>query len=84
MLVKVLYFAALREQLGIEQEEVMLEEGATVARLLSLLRRRGGSWALLLGADVNFGVAVNQEFAQEGHTLHADDEVGLFPPITGG
>lgn len=84
MLVRVLYFASLRERLGIEEEEVELDDGCRVADLLGLLRARGELWQELLAAEASFGVALNQEFAAASAALAAGDEVGLFPPITGG
>ncbi|MBL8512187.1 MAG: molybdopterin synthase sulfur carrier subunit, partial [Betaproteobacteria bacterium] len=37
----ILYFAALRETLGLSQESLPLPEAATVADLIGLLRARG-------------------------------------------
>ena len=49
MKVKVLYFAALREQLGTSGEEIELPQGVgTVAALRAHLRGRGGAWQAAL------------------------------------
>lgn len=78
-----LYFAALRELLAVEEEEVELAAGADVAALLALLAARGGAWERLRDADVA-RAAVNQEFAELDAKLGDGDEVALFPPVTGG
>ena len=83
MKVQVLYFAALREQLGVECEEVELPDAATAADLLKLLAERGHAWAAIQdGAGTR--LAINQEFAEPAASLSDGDEVGLFPPVTGG
>ena len=83
MKVQVLYFAALREQLGVECEEVELSDSATAADLLQLLAARGNAWAAVQdGAGTR--LAINQEFAEPDACLSDGDEVGLFPPVTGG
>lgn len=83
MKVQVLYFAALREQLGVECEEVELAESATAADLLKLLAERGNAWTAIQDG-VGTRLAINQEFAEPEASLSDGDEVGLFPPVTGG
>ena len=85
MKVKLLYFAALREQLGSAGEEVELPAGvATVAALRSHLRRRGGAWELALADGKLVRAAVNQDMAAPAAAIKAGDEVAFFPPVTGG
>jgi molybdopterin synthase sulfur carrier subunit len=85
MNIQMLYFAKLREQLGISAETLDLPEGAAmVAMLLDLLRARGGIWATALSAGGNFRIAVNQELAEMTTPLTDGDEVAIFPPVTGG
>jgi molybdopterin synthase sulfur carrier subunit len=85
MKVKVLYFAALREQLGTASEEIELPAGvATVAALRSHLRGRRGAWELALADGKLVRTAVNQDMAPPTAALKAGDEVAFFPPVTGG
>jgi sulfur-carrier protein len=85
MKVKVLYFAALREQLGTPAEEIELPAGVgTVAALRSHLRGRGGAWELALADGRLVRAAVNQDMAAPAAPLKAGDEVAFFPPVTGG
>jgi molybdopterin synthase sulfur carrier subunit len=79
MKVKVLYFAALREQLGTPGEEIELPAGVgTVAALRSHLRGRGGAWELALAETKLLRAAL------PAAALQAGDEVAFFPPVTGG
>jgi molybdopterin synthase sulfur carrier subunit len=85
MKVKVLYFAALREQLGTAAEEIELPAGvSTVAALRSHLRGRGGAWQLALADGKLVRMAINQDMAPPTAVLKAGDEVAFFPPVTGG
>ncbi|AOZ51082.1 molybdopterin converting factor subunit 1 [Chromobacterium vaccinii] len=83
MKLSLLYFARLRETLGVESEQLD-SEAANVAELLAELRQRGQVWALELAADKVFRVAVNQEMARPDTPLADGDEVAVFPPVTGG
>jgi molybdopterin synthase sulfur carrier subunit len=83
--VKVLFFAALREQLGTSAEEIELPAGVgTVAALRSHLRGRGGAWERALADSKLVRMAVNQDMAQPTTSVRAGDEVAFFPPVTGG
>ena len=85
MKLRVLYFAALREQLGTPGEELEVPAGvATVAALRSHLRGRGGAWQLALAEGKLIRMAVNQDMVQPTAAVKAGDEVAFFPPVTGG
>ena len=85
MRVKVLFFAALREQVGAASEDVDLPgEKSTIAALRSHLAARGGAWASALAEKKLLRFAVNQDMARTDATLKAGDEVAFFPPVTGG
>ena len=85
MKVKVLFFAALREQLGTAGEEIELPSGVgTVAALRAHLRGRGGAWQAALADGKLVRVAVNQDMVPPDAPIHTGDEVAFFPPVTGG
>ncbi|MEW5769252.1 MAG: molybdopterin converting factor subunit 1 [Pseudomonadota bacterium] len=84
MKVRVLYFARLRETFGTGQETLELAEPATLVELLQALRARGGAWSEELAPGRAFRLAVNQEVAAAETPLAVDDEVAIFPPVTGG
>jgi molybdopterin synthase sulfur carrier subunit len=84
-MIRIRYFARLRETLGADQEVLeALPERATVADLLARLRERGGVWAEALGPQARVLVAVNQDLARPETLIRDADEVALFPPVTGG
>ena len=85
MKVKLVFFAALREQLGTSAEEIELPAGVTtVAALRGHLVQRGGAWQTVLADKRLVRVAVNQDMAQAESALKPGDEIAFFPPVTGG
>jgi molybdopterin synthase sulfur carrier subunit len=84
-MVKLLFFARLREDLGTSAEEMALPPGVTtVASLRAHLMARGGAWSSVLANGKALRVAVNQEMADPATPVKAGDEVAFFPPVTGG
>jgi molybdopterin synthase sulfur carrier subunit len=83
--VKLLYFAWLKTKTGLSEEDVTPPEGvATVGELLTWLEGRGPNFADALSDRGALRVAVNQIYAKPGDPIGPDDEVALFPPVTGG
>ena len=83
MLIKVQYFASVREARGESSDLIELPDNADTKVLLSALR--DGPLSMLDQALFDrLLVAVNQSVVSSATGLSADDEVALFPPMTGG
>lgn len=83
--VTVLYFAWLRERIGVSEEQVTLPaETMTVGDLVGLLAGRSAGHAAAFQNRRTLRCAVNQEFAVPDAAIRAGDEVAFFPPVTGG
>jgi len=85
-MIQVLYFASLREQLGLSGEEVEVGRlpSLSVAGLLDCLRAQGDPWQEVLASERSVLMAVNQEIARPQSAVADGDEVAFFPPVTGG
>jgi molybdopterin synthase sulfur carrier subunit len=84
-MIKILYFAGLREATGAGSEELALPAGVNdVAALRALLRSRGGAWVDALSESKRVRAAVNQDMATGDTPIADGDEVAFFPPVTGG
>lgn len=85
MTLTVLYFASLREAVGVDTEKVEFSPGVTNAgHLRAWLRERGSPWAEALGEGRAVRVAVNRVMACEDTPVPDGAEVAFFPPVTGG
>jgi molybdopterin synthase sulfur carrier subunit len=82
---KVLYFAWLKQKVGLAEEEVQPPAEVTdVAKLLDWLSARSPRHRDALARRSVVRVAVNQSYARPDHPVGRGDEVALFPPVTGG
>ncbi|MEQ9813135.1 MAG: molybdopterin converting factor subunit 1 [Azospirillaceae bacterium] len=82
---RILYFAWVRDRIGLAEERIALPEGvATVGALKDWLIARGGGYAAALDTGRAVRFAVNQRFAKEGDAIAEGDEIAVFPPVTGG
>ena len=83
--ITVLYFAHLREQLGLASEALTLEgQDWTIARLQEHLRARGGVYAQALANGKAVRAALNQTMVSETALITDMAEIAFFPPVTGG
>jgi MoaE-MoaD fusion protein len=80
-MVRVLYFAVVRQKLGCDSEDIELPAGATAGALLAALTERHPA---LGGLRAALKVAVNEEFAPLDRVLADGDVVALIPPVAGG
>ena len=82
---KVFYFAWVRDKIGLESEEFDLPTDIkTAGEFTEWLKCRGDAYAEVIRASDTVKMAVNQEYAGPKHPISNDDEVALFPPVTGG
>ncbi|AXI41089.1 molybdopterin converting factor subunit 1 [Sulfitobacter sp. SK011] len=79
----VLYFAWVRERIGVPREQVQTE-AATVADLVEELRAREERYALAFSDLSALRVAVDQELSDFDAPLKGVRELAFFPPMTGG
>jgi len=83
MKIEVLYFASVKERMGIAGESVLIDQCTTGEGLVSLLSAKGEPWQSVL-SDSRLLVAINQEMASFESSISEGDEVAFFPPVTGG
>ncbi len=81
----ILYFAWLRERVGVSEESVSPPDDVrTVADLVTWLAGLDERHALAFKNRGTVRCAVNQEFADPTTIFRAGDEIAFFPPVTGG
>lgn len=83
MTLRVLYFAWLRERIGIPSEEVETS-AATIAELVAELRARSTQHAAAFAELEGIKAALNQKVQPFETSLDGATEIAFFPPMTGG
>ena len=84
-MIDVLYFASLRDRLNRNREQLELPPGVQdVAGLMEHLAQRGDAWKEVFDSEVKVLSAVNQEMSRADAPVADGDEIGFFPPVTGG
>ena len=76
-MIKILYFASLRERIGRGSDALDLSSPLSAAQV----------WQQATGQDSfpdDILVAVNQEYTEADILVNDGDEVAFFPPVTGG
>lgn len=82
-MIEVLYFAWVRERIGLPREKVETT-ATTVADLVSELRGREDRYEAAFADLGSLRVALDQELADFDAPLAGVREVAFFPPMTGG
>ncbi len=82
---RLLYFAAVRDAIGLDEETVSPPDTVlSVADLVDWLVRRGERYALAFNDRGRLRAAVDQVFAPLDAAIGGASEIALFPPVTGG
>ncbi|MCX7643746.1 MAG: molybdopterin converting factor subunit 1 [Rhodobacteraceae bacterium] len=82
-MIEVLYFAWVRERIGLPRERVETR-AATPAELVAELSAREARYAAAFADLAALRVAIDQELAEWDTPLAGAREVAFFPPMTGG
>jgi molybdopterin converting factor subunit 1 len=84
-LISILYFAWLRERIGVAREDLALPDAVvTLESLIDDLASRDARHAAAFQNRASIRCAVNQQFADLSSPVRPGDEVAFFPPVTGG
>jgi len=82
--VKIVFFASLREKLGVDSVDLQISAPSRVSALITqLVAQHSPEWHEILTAE-NIGIAVNHDMINEDAGVTDGDEVAFFPPVTGG
>lgn len=82
-MIEVVYFAWLRERIGIPRETLQTD-AATPRQLIAQLSAKDPRYALAFGDIAAVRVALDQTLADFDAPLTGVREVAFFPPMTGG
>ncbi|HWZ35919.1 MAG TPA: MoaD/ThiS family protein [Mucilaginibacter sp.] len=80
MKINILAFGIARDIFGGSAIDVELTNDATISNLKYLLEHQYPKLKKL----ATYMVAINNEYALEGDTIHERDEIAIIPPVSGG
>ncbi len=82
---RILYFAAVREALGRESEEIDFPASiGTVAQALDWLAAQSPAYGKAFADRARLRFALDQQMVKPDAPLGAAQEFAVFPPVTGG
>ena len=77
--IRVIYFAKLRDLIGLDEEIFSMEKGDNPTDVLASINKKHK-----IDVGANFKIAVNDEFSQWDVKLSNGDRLVFIPPMTGG
>lgn len=82
---KLLYFARVREAVGLDTEERELPlDVETIGEFLAWLKQQGENYATALADPSSLRFALDQQMVREETPIEGASELAIFPPVTGG
>ncbi len=82
---RAVYFAWVRERIGVAEEEIDPPQGvATVAELIAWLASRGENYAHAFEAASAIRAAIDRTHVKSNARIAGAREIAFFPPMTGG
>lgn len=84
MTVRLLFFAWVREQIGTGEQSFEIDAPLPLSELIAQLRTQSTGHAQALADPARLRAAINQQFSGWDSIVNPEDEVAIFPPVTGG
>jgi len=82
-MIKIVFFAALREQLECAELSIPANEVSSVADIKTKLASKNEHWQQVFSNSALLS-AINHDMVQKDAQVKSGDEVAFFPPVTGG
>lgn len=82
-MIKVVFFASLKEQLGCGEVDLELDHATSIKDIKTRLIEQDPTWRSAF-ENRSLLMAINHEMVSEEQLVKSGDEVAFFPPVTGG
>ena len=84
MRLQIVYFAKVREAVGVDGEQVDVEDGINIAKLINRLANQSDRHAAAFLDRTKLRFALDQKMVRADALLDDAKELAIFPPVTGG
>lgn len=81
---QLLYFAKVREAIGIDGETREVATKTTIAQLIDQMAAENARYVDAFSDRSKLRFALDQQMVREGALLDGASELAIFPPVTGG
>ena len=80
---KIKYFAWIKDITNLEEEEINLNEAKNLDELKTYIIQKYPDLKKHMIKEI-LRFAINQEYAVNNTNLNEEDEIAIFPPVSGG
>ena len=80
---KIKYFAWIKDITNLEEEEINLNEAKNLDELKTYIIKKYPDLKKHMIKEI-LRFAINQEYAVDNTNLNNEDEIAIFPPVSGG
>ena len=81
---KIIYFASVKEFLGVSEEKIILKKSCTILELIEVLIKKDKKYKYVFSNLDKVKCAVNSSYVNYNTVVYNKDELAFFPPVTGG
>lgn len=83
-MLNIVYFARVREAVGLDAEQRDVAAGTSIAQLIDLLLAESGNYARAFADRGKLRFALDQKMVPDDALIDGAKELAVFPPVTGG
>ena len=81
---KILYFAKISEELGKNEDLLLIKDKLRIIDVVNILKKKNERYNLVFRKISNIKFAINCEYVTKNDYITDNDELAIFPPVTGG
>ena len=81
---KILYFARLKQLIGKSEEIIFIDKRKKISQVINELKKRNEVYNFAFKEIHSLQYAVNCEYVDLDSFITDNDELAIFPPVSGG